>query len=1634
MECNGNQVKEQINGMGTLGTKSDNGNENNGNGNNDEKKVKFIKEKGSINKRYKQKEMTRKSESKHESGGVGNEKNNGNNKDEKDNKQEMENNGKENEMENEMDKESWRLKATKNGKLLDEHGNELERKLGLDDGQKREAMVESVKAEINLTTNKEQFDDVISKAEKGEWYPVNIGRSFISEDTVYNLFAAVAARRKGLGTVLPIGKNERCYMYDGTGRRYYMREVGNQLRFTARLYGADGTYKTIEMVHDSGASANILKKGDAELWQEHGTGEVLMGGWTGKRDKLIGGNDLCIMLKGSTGDEWQPEEHGMMANEQDNMAMIMEEIAKEDDESNDIEECGCLGEEMMKGEALSANLISNKNNNNVFNNNKTGNIGTNKGSILDDKCEEAVLDRQTQLEDVLSKSDDDTHLMLEEMMEGLTSEQRKQVLGKLKSAQSLGKLMDKQEQDSKPAITKLGKEIGIQSRVQVMEEYCRKFPHLSMKKLNRMVSEGDIGNGIEMKEEARVRDAAFYMAKGTKVKTHKKRNKKKGDDAGQGYRPPFFMVELDLIDLTNETAGNKWGYNWLLVITCREYGLVKIFPLKGKDDVRLRWRQFKQWLVIITPYTMATLGVAPAVAIVGCDRGSEFITTHGRTRGELDEELFNDNIYRYTPSAGDSNKMGKVERLNSIIMNNVNYMLRLAGAKNEWAYYAVGMFEEHYNSTPTDANKVGKGEAPYKTIGVPINMGKFVRFMCPAYVRRPKNLDADTGKSTNRKKLVEKMELGMIIGYGGAFSQGADHDGYKVLIPENNENGGEVVYSSNDVFPVEDMEVTRSFLTGRSHDPLDEGKLIKRQFDLAGEESLLPQEQRAIGNGQVSGKTTGRRGMTAGTGTTGQMRHEMDGNKSGTLRTGNDVITKNEAKRRVMIGRARNLELIWKTPEEANKRGKCRIRYNIYYKTKTVKEFELLCARRSVARKDDMVNDLTKGLLKIEIPGGIGEENDVEDYDVPLCGQVGGDVETVRPLTFGMVRYGEREILEMKVEKMEVLNLNYDEEVDDETILSIVKVLKERTEMKEVPTWMALAVYHNAEVWVDGRKQPYTIQEAKGLKEWEEWKAAIMKEIAGLIAVGVWKEVWRSDLKAGTKVLPGRMVLEIKTVDGKFEKCKARYVSRGDLSTRGEHYYESSSHQVRSKSLKMFYATAVTDYAKTGKQSKVPRNLDISQAYLARKRTEHEPEVYMELPTDTFGLGSDKGSGKVAKMLRHLYGEVDGGRAFERELLEFLQDIGAVATVSDRMVFLWKWNGQELTALAHVDDIIYNGDGDEILDEFYKRAEKHFGKLTGGTTAEYILGIKIIWDYENKTVTLSQQAHVEKFLKAFGYDPATTKSKETPMPLDVNIVKNEGDKVPTHIWDTYMWVGFANWLVSMTRVDMAGVTNMIGRHSNNPGVEHVDIMRHAMRYLAGTMDLGLTFHGGEDVLSKPYDHRNKLVGYVDSMHGPGADTMCVIIMLNGAAVIWKVLKQRVVTTSTAHSEMIALAAGARELQWATDFMAELGHEQGTVRMMGDNQSANMQATGDYKSTKSDHYRRVQFYVEDTVGQGVMWIDKVPTTENIADMGTKQVTPIKQFKRLRDIAQGRTPSLYLSVKVQEILNGDYDRLNNDHETI
>lgn len=247
-----------------------------------------------------------------------------------------------------------------------------------------------------------------------------------------------------------------------------------------------------------------------------------------------------------------------------------------------------------------------------------------------------------------------------------------------------------------------------------------------------MVRDGDIIDGVEYHAKAKIQDEATLIGRGTKSKTTKKRDAARGPDSGLGFRAPFFVVMADLVDIGTETKGNRWGYNYLLTLMCKEYGVAKVYPITGKSDVRRVWRQFKQWIAVITPYVVAKLGVKPEVHIFAADRGPEFVTTYGRQRSAMDEELLRDGIARWNPSAGDSNKCGKIEVFNRVLVGAVNVALRRGGAKNVFAYDAATHFEAHFNMSPTKFNIAGRGEAPFRTLGIPMWNKKFVRFFCPA--------------------------------------------------------------------------------------------------------------------------------------------------------------------------------------------------------------------------------------------------------------------------------------------------------------------------------------------------------------------------------------------------------------------------------------------------------------------------------------------------------------------------------------------------------------------------------------------------------------------------------------------------------------------------------------------------------------------------------------------------------------------------------------------------------------------------------------------------------------------------------------------------------------------------------------
>ena len=590
-----------------------------------------------------------------------------------------------------------------------------------------------------------------------------------------------------------------------------------------------------------------------------------------------------------------------------------------------------------------------------------------------------------------------------------------------------------------------------------------------------------------------------------------------------------------------------------------------------------------------------------------------------------------------------------------------------------------------------------------------------------------------------------------------------------------------------------------------------------------------------------------------------------------------------------------------------------------------------------------------------------------------------------------------------------------------------------------------MAARAGARVYVDGMKEPLNIVEAMRLPEWRQWAGAIHKEVSKLVAAGIWEEIPRTDVAEGRKVVKSHFVFKIKVKDdggGRLvlDKVKARLVFGGHLSMEGLDFHETAAYTASAKSVRTILALGARRGYKVV-------SWDISQAFCFSK-IEEGKEIYMELPPQVGENGAhcpelypDCGTGKstqvVAKLNHYLYGQKDAARAWMASVMAFFDSIGAVPLVSDRMAFRWEHDGEEMNVAVHVDDFVATPSSESIRALFHQKLMDYFGadRVTGGDETSYVLGMRIDRDLEKQTLTLTQGAFVRSMLERFQIEK-TVRPVLTPLPSGTRLGKWDGMAIPTSQFDYLGFVGCLQWLVMSTRPDLAHSASLLGRFSSNPGPDHVHAALHVLRYLAGCPDLGITYHGSDEVLmADGYDLRDKLVASVDADLGGCVETdkstTGIVVFINCGPVSWKSRKQGTNSTATLEAEMKAAALMGMELVWLRDLVTEFGVMQGCVRVMEDNSGCIALAHGQKDTAKSNHFKRTQAYVESLVGRGVMWLDDVPGAYNPADIFTKAPSSSltgQKFCELRDITMGVTPKLYISAGLGERMMQSSDNAN------
>ena len=182
---------------------------------------------------------------------------------------------------------------------------------------------------------------------------------------------------------------------------------------------------------------------------------------------------------------------------------------------------------------------------------------------------------------------------------------------------------------------------------------------------------------------------------------------------------------------------------------------------------------------------------------------------------------------------------------------------------------------------------------------------------------------------------------------------------------------------------------------------------------------------------------------------------------------------------------------------------------------------------------------------------------------------------------------------------------------------------------------------------------------------------------------------------------------------------------------------------------------------------------------------------------------------------------------------------------------------------------------------------------------------------------------------------------------------------------------------------------------HDPWEPHLTALKQILRYLQGTLSLGLTMRR-----SSPAD----LVVYMDADWAGYPDTRRstsgYAVFLGDNLVSWSFKRQHTVSRSSAEAEYRAVANGVAEATWLRQLLIELHHppRRATV-VYCDNVSAVYLSSNPVQHQRTKHIEIDLHFVRERVALGEVRVLHVPTTSQYADIFTKGL-PTSVFTEFR----------------------------------
>jgi hypothetical protein len=330
------------------------------------------------------------------------------------------------------------------------------------------------------------------------------------------------------------------------------------------------------------------------------------------------------------------------------------------------------------------------------------------------------------------------------------------------------------------------------------------------------------------------------------------------------------------------------------------------------------------------------------------------------------------------------------------------------------------------------------------------------------------------------------------------------------------------------------------------------------------------------------------------------------------------------------------------------------------------------------------------------------------------------------------------------------------------------------------------------------------------------WRRA-MEEYEALLSNSTWGLVPRPP---GANVVINKWIFKHKLkADGSLDRYKARWVLQGFTQRPGVDYNETFSPVVKPTTVRVGLTLTVS-------RGWPMHQLDVKNAFLHSTLSE---TVYCSQPT---GFVDPAHPQLVCQLNKSLYGLKQVPRQWYHCFASYLVSLGFMEDKSDTSLFVYRHGDDTAYLLLYDDDIMLTTSSPKLLQRTTTALQQQFVMKDLGPLHNFL---DVSVEQRSDDLFLHQRQYARDIFERA--DMSSCKPCSTPVDNQAKVSSDIG--APVRDPTAYRSLAGALEYLTFTRPDIAYVVQQVCLHMHDPREPHLTAVKRILRYLQGTLDLGL---------------------------------------------------------------------------------------------------------------------------------------------------------------------------------------------------